>query len=383
MALMDGILYRSSPRLETRSHAPGSDWYRPVSPAPTSTPLQGWTHHPLTAALAVPTIFRCVSMLSTKVGKFTPMDTRNGEPIAPQPSILTHPDPLGTPWDFYSRTAMDMLVGPAAFWLQTRGARGRVLQAELLRPSDVSVQWADLRRTRRTYTVSNVGTFPEAGTTMNARQDVVHIPYMNMTGSLIGLHPLGVARLVVDGQLAADALAASNFRDGAFPTGKITTKSALGKEAAQELKDRFVAATRGTREPVVLTGDQDFQPLAVVAKDAQWIEHRRWTAGDLARLFGVRAGALDLPVEGGANLTYTNVREIRTDVLIEGLDPLLCAIGAAIERHWLPLGHRVEWDTSSYLPPVEAVEHTPGVGADESTPETATPTPSAPLEATP
>lgn len=366
MGFFDGLLYRSEP-LAHRSAPDLSGWYRPSSPAPTSSMLTNWPGQPLTASLAVPTIFRSVSMISTKVGKFTPLADRAGEQLADQPAMLADPDPLGsTAYDFYSATATGMLLGPCAFWLHTRDATGRVVRAEVVPSADVSTAWLDTARTRRIYHVANRGTFHQSGTIegLAAGQDMVHIPYMHLPGSLLGVHPLGVARTVVEAQLSADALARSNFQDGAFPSGKLTVKSALSEIAAQKLKNQFVRATSGTREPVILTGDQDFEPLAVVAKDAQWIESRRWTAGDLARLFGVRAGALDLPVEGGGNLTYTNVREVRTDVLIEAIDPVLCPIGAVIQRHWMPHGVRInQWDTSSYLPPVEAVEHSPMDGS--------------------
>ena len=164
MALLDGILYRTrSAELTERSH-PGLDvgwyWGGSANPAPASSMLEGWPNNPLTAALAIPTIFRCVSMLSTKVGKFEAIATRQGQPLAIQPSILRRPDPMSTAWDFFSRTAIDILTD-RAYWLIQRRSQGRPVAVELLRPSDVSVRWADLRRTRRVYNVAHLGEFPE------------------------------------------------------------------------------------------------------------------------------------------------------------------------------------------------------------------------------
>ncbi len=108
----------------------------------------------------------------------------------------------------------------------------------------------------------------------------------------------------------------------------------------------------------MLTGGLEYDVHQITASDAQWIEHRQWTAGDIARIFGVPAGLLSLPMAGGVNLTYTNIRDARTELVFNACDSMMAELGCAYESLLGP-NVRVTWDVSSYLPPIEAVENQP------------------------
>ncbi len=223
---------------------------------------------------------------------------------------------------------------------------GSMITLELINPDMVTVRWADSRHKKRLFTIQGMaGQFTE--------EQVIAVPYYRPAGMLNGLGPVAAARTLWAGQSAADRMVNSNFTEGVFPSGVVTSDGAvaINESKATEIKRKFEERHAGTRGVVVLTGSAKFDPLSVTAKDAQWIEARQWGAGDIARAVGVPAGLLDLPV-GGSNLTYSNLADARTNFFHLGLDGPLCQIANGFEKV-LPLGTDVEWDTSNYEPALE------------------------------
>lgn len=342
------------PDINVRARDP---WYWPTQTlGNTAQILTGWPDRGAdSTALAVPTFYRCVDLISTMIGEFPVRAfpyTDETTPKERQPAVLRRPDPDLDLFEFQQATVADYLMRGNFYWLVTaRQPDGYPLAVMLLPVEQVQCSWDPETALPRRRRYQWMGNELDPG-------DVIHGRGFTPPGSPTGVGAVQAAAGVIDGQYRADAAARSNFTDGTYPAGVIEHPTALSPIAAEILADQFVAAHAGNRRPAVMSGGAKYNPVAITARDSQWIEHRQWTAGDIARMMGVPLGLLQLPVMGGTNLTYTNLRELRTDFLHTGLAGPMARLRSAYGR-LLPSTQVARFDTTKYLPPLEATEPQP------------------------
>jgi HK97 family phage portal protein len=127
-------------------------------------------------------------------------------------------------------------------------------------------------------------------------------------GWLLGLSPIGYHMWTIGLSLTATRFGMQWFQDGAHPGGILSNKDALLKDdQAKSVKDRFMAALRGTREPVVLGKGWEWQQLQVNPDESQFLETQGFSAAECARIFGPgMAEILGYATEGGS-LTYSTL----------------------------------------------------------------------------
>ncbi len=116
-----------------------------------------------------------------------------------------------------------------------------------------------------------------------ARQDILHIPSPTPRGLLSeGREAIGLA-------LIMERHAATLFGNGGRPDGVLKTPDKLGAEAAGRMgaawRARFGAGTSGGT-PVLEQG-LEFQPITFNSVDAQFLELRRFSIEEVARVFRV------------------------------------------------------------------------------------------------
>jgi HK97 family phage portal protein len=127
-------------------------------------------------------------------------------------------------------------------------------------------------------------------------------------GWVLGLSPVAYHAWTIGLSLTATRFGLQWFQDGAHPSGVLrNTEVELKKEQADTVKDRFLAALRGTREPVVLGKGWEWQQLQLNPEESQFLETQGFSAAECARIFG--PGIAEILGYGGqgSTLTYANV----------------------------------------------------------------------------
>lgn len=110
------------------------------------------------------------------------------------------------------------------------------------------------------------------------------------------------------------SLAATRFGKGWFdsdanPTGILrNTLGSVEQEKAKPIKDRFMAALRGTREPIVMGRGWEWQTISITPEESQFLQTMGWSEAQCARLFGPGVPQL-LGYEVGGSLTYANIQD--------------------------------------------------------------------------
>jgi HK97 family phage portal protein len=142
-----------------------------------------------------------------------------------------------------------------------------------------------------------------------------------MPGCLQGMSPISYHAMTIGLSLTAERFGAQWFRDGGHPSALLARDDEdLDEDQARVAKSRFMASTRGTREPVVLGGGWKYTQIQVAPEESQFLETHRYTAAECARIYGPGMPEV-LGYETGGSLTYANVEQRAVDLLKFTLDP--------------------------------------------------------------
>lgn len=163
-------------------------------------------------------------------------------------------------------------------------------------------------------------------------RDVVHIKGLSTDG-MLGLSPIRQARVALglSGQLTEHA--SYFFANDARPSGVLKVKRFAGSESEDmdELKAGFNAEHAGAKNAhkiAVLAGDVDFVPFSIPLDDAQFLDQRKLSAVEVARIFRVPPWMIG--ADAGASKTYSNVEQEALHFVTYSLRPWLVCIEQAL-----------------------------------------------------
>lgn len=182
-------------------------------------------------------------------------------------------------------------------------------------------------------------------------QDVWHRRVYPTPGRTLGLSPIAMHAVTIQQGLYAQNFGAQWFLDGAHPSAILTNKNAAVKDidqgTARAVKDRFLAAIRGTREPAVLGNGWEYQQIQIAAGESQFLETQKYTAAECARIYGPGMPEI-LGYETGGSMTYANIEQRSVDLLTYTLDPWLTRVERLLSE-LLPQPQYVRFDRKALL----------------------------------
>lgn len=119
--------------------------------------------------------------------------------------------------------------------------------------------------------------------------EIVHVPNWGR-GSLRGVNPVKVAAQAIALGLSAEEYALRFFGQDSTPRGLITSDSVLTENQAAELARRWERNNAGlnrVHRTAVMGSGAKFQAISVSPEESQLLEERRFSLGEMARLYGV------------------------------------------------------------------------------------------------
>ena len=246
------------------------------------------------------------------------------------PNWVFQPNPESTRLEFYEQVIASLLLEGNAFILKVMDDMGEVLELYVLNPRDVIVERPVPGEPVRYRVRDAVGNF----SFVLSANEIVHIPLFRLPGQLLGLGPIGAARITLGSAMAAEVYAASYFGNAANPGGVIEVPGEMTQEQVDDLaRDWNINHTGPYRAGKlgVLTGGASFKPLTLNAADAQLLEVRRFGVEEIARLFRVPVSLLGHPVAGA--MSFASVEAQNLSFVQHSLRPLL----ERIEQAFSPL----------------------------------------------
>lgn len=200
----------------------------------------------------------------------------------------------------------------------------QVEQLGLLAPDRVEVE---LKAGRPVYTLTG----PQGQRSTHGPEDIVHVKGISIDG-VLGLSPVRQARVVLglSGQLAEQAR--SFFANDARPSGILKVTEHGGADDLKTLRDVWEGKHQGAENAgriAVFSGDTvEFTAVGMPLDDAQFLEQRKLSAVEVARIFRVPPWLIG--ADTGDSLTYSNAESQNLAFVTHSLRPWLVQIEQAI-----------------------------------------------------
>ena len=231
----------------------------------------------------------------------------------PLDSILhSQPNPEMTAMTFWKTLTGHLLCWGNGYAEIERDNAGRVIALWPLRPDRTFPR--RLNNGKLVYAVrSSAG--PEV--TLNPHE-IFHVMGYTYDG-LRGLSPVALTREGLGLAMAAQDYGARFFGNDARPGGILTTPQKLSDMGAKRLKNSWEEAHRGGEQShrvAVLEGDIKWQAIGMPNEDAQWLQSRVFSIGEIARIIGVPPHKLfELSHATFSNIEHQDIEYIRDGVL--------------------------------------------------------------------
>jgi HK97 family phage portal protein len=307
--------------------------------------LQDWSSGDPEGAMRQATVWACTNRIAHAMAMMRPQSFRGSIGMAGQSAKTAISPMLVAPsadagmfaWTYMEWVSL-LLRGNAYGLILDRDKFGYPAQIELQHPDQVRV-------TRRQdgsyeYKLRNEEVDPA---------DLWHRAIHRMPGSRVGMSTIQYAARTTKHIQAAEAFGLQWFQDGGHPSGILTNKNAnkISQEQAQKVKEAFLAATRGSREPIVMGGGWDYSQIQVSPEDSHFLAAMQYGATDICRFFGINPTVMGHGTPSGS-LTYQNVEQAMIDFLAYPMTPWMIQQEEWLTE-WLPRGQYVKLDASPLL----------------------------------
>ena len=197
------------------------------------------------------------------------------------PEVIVDPyADIDREWGDFNRVSALALNGNLMSLVVDRDRNGNPSQVEVLNPSLIKV---DMVKGQKRYQLGAAGPQIPTG-------DLTHIPWISLSGGLVGLNPIEIGVNGFGIGLAAEQYAGRYFSQGMHPTGIVSLEKALrpgdGKRVAEELKVQHGGLAQAF-SPIVLDSGAKWTQISITPETAQLLQSRAFTRGEVAGFYGV------------------------------------------------------------------------------------------------
>lgn len=285
----------------------------------------------LERAASLTAVWACVSLIAGSIASMPLVlyrrteDSRERALEHPLFDVLRlRPNPAQAIMAFWEAIVTGLLLRGNAYAMLTRDDDSRVRALWYVHPDRVTVDVT--RGGKLRYRISAGGQTQ----TVDASQ-MLHICGPMSDDGYTGRSVISTCRETLGLGLALERYGGEFFSNAATPRGVLKTGSRLSKEAHVRLTDALTdAQTRPGRrhKTLVLEEGLEFQALGVSQEDSQFIESRRFSTQEIARIFAVPPNMIGADIQG--SLTYSNAEMEALRLLKHTLGPWMGRIESAV-----------------------------------------------------
>jgi HK97 family phage portal protein len=159
-------------------------------------------------------------------------------------------------------------------------------------------------------------TYRYNGTVQKDLSSVWHRTMFRLPGHVTGMSLMQYSQRAVRLGLNAEDFASGFFTDGAHPSSILLNDSTapMSQGDATTVKQKFMAAVHGSREPALLTGGWKYQQIQVNPTDSQFVETEQQVDLKVCRYHRVFPELVAAAIQG-SSITYANVEQRGLDFL--------------------------------------------------------------------
>jgi HK97 family phage portal protein len=261
-----------------------------------------WQHNEalgLDTALANPTVFRCVSLIASDIGKLplrlVALDADGiwHETTSPAFSpVLRTPNRYQTPGQFLEVWMFSKLLWGNTYVLKDRDARGVVTALYVLDPARVKPLVAPDGSVYYELQTNDLAGIPMVGGPLVVpAREIIHDRWNCAFHPLVGLSPLyacgGAARQALEIQAASTTF----FSAGGRPSGMLIAPTDIDPLTAARLSETWHAL--GPGKTAIVGNGMKYEPVSSSADDSQLMAQLGGTVKTIAGCFGVPISMID------------------------------------------------------------------------------------------
>lgn len=168
-----------------------------------------------------------------------------------------------------------------------------------------------------------------------AAENMLHIKLFG--NGIVGLSPLGYARVTMGIAAATDQYAGSFFANGAKPGGILMIDKVLNDQQREAVRRNFADLTEGAENShrlFVLEANMKYEQVSFSAEDSQMLQTRTFNIEDIARFFGVPSFLINNTA--GTTTWGTGIEQMMLGFYTLTIRPYLKLIEDSYNTHLLP-----------------------------------------------
>jgi HK97 family phage portal protein len=299
-----------------------------VSGAPTALPYIG----PLTALRYTP-VYRAVTLIAGDIARIE-LEVSNGG----ADSLLRSPSPYMSSFELRRTLTMQVLLYGNAFAAINRTRGGELLELIPLEPESVSLDTSGARPVYRTSAYGEV-----------QMADMFHLRAPGLTG-LWGESPVALCRTSLQLLAAQEQMALKSFENAGNPKIAIVHPGKLSAEAMQKIERDYMERHAGSvnaGRPLVMMEGAKVERISSTMDDTGLEAARRYSVGDVSRIYGVPASYLSENV----GTSYGSMEWLSRMYADACLAPWLAAWASEITAKLATPFDSVVWDTDDLVRP--------------------------------
>ena len=290
-------------------------------------------------AMRQATVYACVTLIADNVAQL-PLhlyEKTDGDNKPARNKAVKHPvykllrqkpNSWQTPFEFYQFLLHSLLLYGMACCYKNR-VGGKLMGLEPIPPENISEVWEGNKRHFSVYLENGVKNFHT--------DDIFCVKAMTLNGRT-AVSPITYAARNIDMSLDAGDYASSFYKNGARPSGILTTAQSLSSETSEKMKENWKKAHGGGNSggTAVLWGGMEYKAISMSNQDAQLLELLGFQRTEIAAIYRVpphMVGAVDKTSSWG-----TGIEEQKQSFLTFTLQPWLTRIEQAVARDLLSDG---------------------------------------------
>lgn len=242
-----------------------------------------------TTALSIASVHACVRVIADGIAglglKLYKDDGQNRELVIVHyaTSLTNDPNPYQTKYDFIKYMASHLALTGNAYAFINRDVRNIGVELHPIAPQFVTPVMQD---GILFYKVSQAG-YPG----MIPATEMLHFKGMCGDNPLVGLSPVVLHAETLGIDLAAISQSAGVYKNGVLKF-LLTSDSPIKPEQAGPLKKSLDDVVDGASRSTVLPNGIKMEKLSLSPEEAQYLETRKFSAEEIARIFGVPASMI-------------------------------------------------------------------------------------------
>jgi HK97 family phage portal protein len=300
-------------------------------------------------ALANPTVFACVTLIASDIGKVRlRLVTEDEAGIWTETSspafspVLRKPNRAQTIVKFLESWLFSKLLHGNTYVLKERDGRGLVTSLYILDPARVTPLVTPDGAVYYQLAPGDGLIAREAEVTVPAKE-IIHDRFNCLFHQLVGISPLFAGGgPAAQGQKIQDS-SIRFFSNNARPSGVLTAPGEISTDMAARLKERWQAAYSGENygQVAVLQNGLEYKPFSQTAVDSQLIEQDKRTTELICAVFHVPASLVD----SSHQPPYGNSEQTLQMYYSQCLQTLMTSLETALDEGLeLPAPYGTEFD---------------------------------------